>query len=173
MTKALVVIDVQKAMFADPALPPYEGEAVVARIRKLIERAREAGVRVFFVQHQGEGDDPLQPGLPGFPFHDALAPRPDDDVTVKRRSSAFHDTDLDAKLRQADVDHLVVTGMQSEFCVDSAVRGAVERGYAVTLVADAHSTFDSRVAKAAVIVAIQNDTLRGFGTVKKAEEVLF
>ena len=49
---------------------------------------------------------------------------------------------------QHGIDHLVVTGMQSEYCVDSAIRGAYERGYKVTLVSDAHSTFDSKAAKA-------------------------
>src|SRR6185437_10028955 len=89
-----------------------------------------------------------RPGLPGFPFHDAIAPAPGDDVTVKTKSSAFHGTDFDAKLKARGIDHLVVTGMQSEYCVDSAVRGAYERGYKVTLVSDAHSTGDTRVAKA-------------------------
>ena len=36
--KALVVIDVQKAMFAFPDFPPYDGEAVVQRIADLIAR---------------------------------------------------------------------------------------------------------------------------------------
>ncbi|HSC61563.1 MAG TPA: cysteine hydrolase family protein, partial [Rhizomicrobium sp.] len=116
MSKALVIIDVQKGMF-DPNYPPYDGEAVVDRIAGLIAQARQAGVPIFFVQHHGEGEHPFQPGKPGYPFHDKLAPQPDDDVTVKRKSSAFHGTDFDAKLKHAGVDHLIVTGMQSEYCV--------------------------------------------------------
>ncbi|MDR3514134.1 MAG: hypothetical protein P4L73_21060 [Caulobacteraceae bacterium] len=55
-----------------------------------------------------------------------------------------------------------------------AVRGAVERGYVVTLVSDAHSTFDSRVARARDIIAIQNDTPSGsFATVVPAADVEF
>jgi nicotinamidase-related amidase len=173
MSKALVIIDVQKGMF-DPHYPPYDGEAVVDRIARLIERARQAGVAVFFVQHHGEGEHPFQPGKPGYPFHEKLTPQPGDDITVKRKSSAFHDTDFDEKLKRAGVDHLIVTGMQSEYCVTSAIRGGYERGYEITLVSDAHSTGDTKVAKGENIVAIINDTTRGsFGKVILAAEVDF
>jgi nicotinamidase-related amidase len=174
MTKALVVIDVQKGMFADPDAPPFEGEAVVARIAGLIEKAHGQGTKVFFVQHDGGEQHPFHPGKPGFPFHENLTPRPGDDVTVKTRSSAFHGTDFDAKLKRAGIDHLIVTGMQSEYCVDSVIRGAVERGYQVTFVSDGHSTFDSKFAKAKDIIAIQNDTMNGsFATLARAADIEF
>jgi len=173
MTKALVIIDVQKGMF-DPNCPPYDGEAVVDRIAALIAKARAARAPVFFVQHHGAGDHPFQPRKPGFPFHDKLTPQPADDVTVKHRSSAFHGTDFDAKLKRAGIDHLVITGMQSEYCVTSAIRGAYERDYRITLVSDAHSTGDTKVAKGGHIVAIVNDTTRGsFGDVIAAAEIAF
>jgi len=64
--------------------------------------------------------------------------------------------------------------MQSEYCVNSAVRGAYERGYKITLVSDAHSTFDSRSAKGETLVAIQNEVTKdSFGEVKTAAEVTF
>jgi nicotinamidase-related amidase len=158
----------------DPNFPPYDGESVVDRIAALIGKARAAGVPIFFVQHHGEGDHPFQPGKPGYPFHDKLTPQPGDDVTVKHKSSAFHGTNFDAKLKQADVDHLVITGMQSEYCVTSAIRSAYERGYAITLVSDAHSTGDTKIATGKDIVAIINDTTRGsFGDVVPAAEISF
>jgi nicotinamidase-related amidase len=175
MSKALVIIDVQKGMWS-PGFAPYDGDGVVARIAALIAKARAASVPVLYVQHHGkdEPNHPFKPGLPGYPFHDAIAPQPGDDVTVKTRSSAFHGTDFDAKLKKAGIDHLVITGMQSEYCVDSAVRGAYERGYKVTLVGDAHSTGDTRVAKAKDIIAIQNDTLGGdFAAVRPAADIVF
>ncbi|MBS0275251.1 MAG: cysteine hydrolase [Proteobacteria bacterium] len=173
MSKALVVIDVQKGMF-DQNFPPHDGEAVVDRIAGLIAQARQSGARIFFVQHHGYGDHPFQPGKPGYLFHDKLTPQPGDDVIVKRKSSAFHDTDFDAKLKRAGVDHLIVTGMQSEYCVTSAIRSAYERGYGVTLVSDAHSTGDTRIARGRDIVAIINDTTQGsFGNVAPAAEIDF
>jgi nicotinamidase-related amidase len=173
MSKALVIIDVQKGMF-DPKYPPYDGEAVVDRIAALIDKARRAGAPVLFVQHHGGGDHPFQPGKPDYPFHDKLTPRPDDDVTVKHKSSAFHETDFDTKLKRAGVDHLVITGMQSEYCVTSAVRSAYERGYRITLASDAHSTADTQIATGKDIVAIVNDTTKGsFADVIPAAEIVF
>jgi nicotinamidase-related amidase len=172
--KALVVIDVQKGMFLDPRYRPHDGDGVVARIAGLSARARRHGSPIYFVQHNGGADHPLHPGAPGFPFHETLTPQPTDDVTEKSRSSAFHGTDFDAKLKRADIDHLIVTGMQSEYCVDSAIRGAVERGYKVTFVSDAHSTFDTRVASAEDIIAIQNDIMADdFAHVVAAADVSF
>jgi nicotinamidase-related amidase len=172
--KALVVIDVQNAMWENSGSTPYEGEEVVDRIAALIAHARQAGVPVMYVQHHDLEDSGFQPGKPGFPFHDKLTPLATDDVTVKHRGSAFNNTDFDAKLKRAGVDQLIIAGMQSEYCVDSAVRGAVERGYQVTLVADGHSTFDTRFAKAKTIIDIQNDTLSGsYAKVIPAAEVVF
>lgn len=174
MSSALVIIDVQKGMWENPDYPPYDGDGVLARIAALIVKARASKTPIMYVQHHGAGNHPFQPGKPGFPFHDKIAPQAGDDVTVKNNSSAFHDTDLDAKLKRAGIDHLVVTGMQSEYCVDSAIRGAHERGYHVTLVSDAHSTGDTSVAKAETIVAIQNNTMAGdFAKVIPAAEVEF
>ena len=173
MRTALVIIDVQKGMWSD-GFAPHDDAGVLDRIAGLIAKARASGTPVLYVQHHGAGDHPFQPGKPGFPFHDAIAPQPGDDVTVKHRSSAFHGTDFDAKLKAAGIDHLVVTGMQSEYCVDSAVRGAYERGYKVTLVSDAHSTGNTPIATAKDIIAIQNDTMAGdFAEVKPAAEVNF
>ena len=174
MTKALVVIDVQKAMFQIPEFVPLDGEAVVDRIAALIATARKAGTPVFFVQHDGGPNDPFHPGKPGFPFHDKLTPRAADDVTVKYRGSAFNGTGFDAKLKKAGINTLVICGMQSEYCVDSAVRGAVERGYKVILVADGHSTFDTNVLTAADIIAHENETLGGsYAQLVPAAEVVF
>jgi nicotinamidase-related amidase len=174
MSKALVVIDVQKAMFENPHFQPFDGEIVVDRIAGLIAKARAQNAPVFFVQHDGGPDDSFGAGKPGFPFHDKLTPQPGDDVTVKTKSSAFHGTDLDAKFKRAGIDQLVITGMQSEYCVTSAIRGAYERGYTLTLASDAHSTFDTKFAKARDIVAIINDTSSGsFATLVKAEDVDF
>jgi nicotinamidase-related amidase len=167
-----VVIDVQKAMFENPDNPPFDGEAVVDRIAGLIAKARASGTPVFYVQHDGGAGDAFGRGQPGFAYHDKLAPQPGDDVTVKTRSSAFHDTDFDAKLKRAGVDELVITGLQSEYCVTSAIRGAHERGYRLTLVSDAHSTFDTKLAAGRTIVGIINDTTRGsFAKVVPSAEI--
>ncbi|HJW40629.1 MAG TPA: isochorismatase family protein, partial [Rhizomicrobium sp.] len=75
MGKALVIIDVQKGMWAFPDFPPHDGDGVLQRIAALIDKARAAGAPVMYVQHNGvdEPNHPFRPGLPGYPFHDAIA----------------------------------------------------------------------------------------------------
>lgn len=171
--RALVIIDVQKGMFGSAAGEPHEGEAVVARIAGLLAAARASGTPVFFVQHSGPGG-PLDPDGPGFAIVDALAPLPGESVTVKTQCNSFQDTTFETTLRDAGITHLIVTGMQSEFCFDTAVRAAFERGFKVTIVEDGHSTVDTPALSAADIIAHHNQTLgSGFGWRRKAADIAF
>lgn len=169
---ALMVIDVQQGMFG--ATGPFDGRAVVARIADLIARARAASIPVFYVQHDGGPGDEVDKDGPGFPFHPAVAPQAGDHVTVKRRSSGFYQTDLDDRLKAAGIDELVICGMQTEYCVDATVRSAFERGYRVTIAADAHTTFDSELLPAATIIAHTQHIWNGrFAQLKPAADIGF
>src|ERR1700739_1140947 len=99
-----MIIDVQQAMFTFPAL--HEGKQTVARIAGLLARARATNTPVFFVQHDGGADDAFAAGTPGFQICTEIAPRAGESVTVKKHRSAFKETDLDQKLKRADIDHL-------------------------------------------------------------------
>lgn len=155
MPSALVIVDVQQGMFSLPQ-QPWCGDEIVARIAGLLKRARAEGVAVFHVQHDGGPRHSLAKGTPGFRPHPDLAPLPGEAVIEKRQSSAFHGTDLDSRLRRAGIDRLVIAGMQSEMCVDSTCRAALAHGYRMTLVNDAHTTWDTLVLSASKIVAHHN-----------------
>lgn len=170
--QALLIIDVQRGMFGTAA--PYHGAQVVSRIAKLIARARTARVPVFYVQHDGGPGDAFDKNGPGFDVCSEVAPAPNDSITVKRKNSAFYQTDLDEKLKAAGVDALVVCGMQTEYCVDATVRSAFERGYRVTIAADAHTTFDSDILPAATIIAHTQHIWNGrYGRLKASDEIVF
>lgn len=173
MNNALLVIDVQLGMLAIPETQPHDGQAVIARIGGLMERARRTGTPIFFVQHDGGAGHQLAAGSRGFLFVPELKPRPDDDVTVKRECNAFRATDLEAKLRKAGIRHLVICGMQTEYCIDTAVHAAFDRNFTVTLVSDAHTTVDTPVLKAKDIIAHHNQTLDTFATVAPAADIRF
>lgn len=172
MSTALVIIDMQQGMFTD-AVEPYRGGEVLERIGELLERARLSNVPVFHVQHDGGAGDILGKGSTGWPHHPAVAPKGGEIVIEKRHSSAFHDTDFHTLLTRAGVDRLVIAGMQTEFCVDSACRAAAALGYQVVLASDAHTTFDTRVLPAELIVAHHNKTLGGAFELLPAEELRF
>lgn len=160
MSTALVIIDMQQGMFTD-VVAPYRGEEVLQRCADLLERARAARIPVFHVQHDGGPGDILGKGSPGWPHHRAVAPKPGEPVVEKRHISAFHDTDFHDRLKKAGINRLVIAGMQTEMCVDSACRAAAALGYRVVLASDAHTTFDTDVLPAERIVAHHNKTLDG------------
>ena len=157
---ALVVIDMQTILF-DPE--PAEAEAVVARVNALAARARLAGVPVVWVQHETATGD-LVADTPGWQLHPGLVTESSDLSVRKTMSDAFLRTPLHELLTARDVRHVTVCGYSSEFCVDSSVRGAASRGYAVTLAADAHTSHDKPHATGLQIRLHENETLRNISS---------
>ena len=74
---------------------------------------------------------------------DAIAPGDDEIVIPKTASSVFNSTNLDYVLRNLGVAQLVIAGLITDQCVESAVRDACDTGYLVTLVADACTTYSA------------------------------
>jgi ureidoacrylate peracid hydrolase len=60
----------------------------------------------------------------------------DDLIVYKKRYSGFYETDLDARLKQTGIKHLIVTGCTTTICVESTVRDAMFRDYLCVLPAD-------------------------------------
>jgi nicotinamidase-related amidase len=154
---ALLLIDIQQAMFG-PEFVCREPERLLGNVADLLARAREAGTPVLHVQH-GEQNGPFAQGSAGWRIHPAAAPREDEPVIGKLSCSAFYKTDLDERLGVAGVGRLVIAGLQTEFCVDTACRVAQSLGYAVTLVSDGHSTFDNPILSAGKIIEHHNRAL--------------
>ncbi len=71
---------------------------------------------------------------------DAIAPLADEMVFPKTSSSVFISTKLDYVLRNLGVRSLIIAGVLTDQCIDSAVRDACDLGYLVTTVADACAT---------------------------------
>lgn len=162
MTSALLIIDVQTLLCVGQ-WAVHDAEAVVQNINAVSERARAAGLPVVVVQHE-EAEGPMLYDAPGWQLAPALQVSATDLRLRKTGSDAFHQTDLHALLQARGVDHLIVCGMQTDFCVDSTVRRALALGYSVTLVSDAHSTLDNGVICAAQIIAHHNLTLSQLGS---------
>lgn len=72
---------------------------------------------------------------------DELAPEGGDLVVGKFGYGAFHDTELEARLRAMGAQSLFVTGTVTQICVEETAREAFHRGFATTLVSDAVSSF--------------------------------
>jgi nicotinamidase-related amidase len=132
---ALMVIDVQKGV-VDHA---HQRDAVVSNIATLVDRAREGGVPIVWVQHSHDG---MPAGSDSWQYVPELAPRDCEPLVHKTFGDAFEDTDLEQVLGAAGIGRLLVTGAQTDECIRSTIHGGLVRGYDVTLVGDAHTTED-------------------------------
>ena len=175
---AVLVIDVQTGLFSAKP-PPLEAEAVIARINEVAAKARQAGVPAIFIQHDGGADDEdLAPFTAGWKLHPDLQVRPGDVVIRKTTCDAFYGTSLEAELRSRGITTLLLMGFATDFCVDSTLRSAASKDFAVIVVADAHTTADNPVLKADLVRQHHNwawaNTITNRGvTVLKASEVSF
>jgi nicotinamidase-related amidase len=170
-----VVIDMQLGMFETPGVPPVpDGERLLGNIEGLIERAREAGTAVVHVRHAGGPGHPLERGTRGWSIHPRVAPTDGEPVVDKETPDSFLRTTLRDELEAREIGHLLLAGMQTEYCVDTTCRRAFGLGYEVTLAADAHGTWDDGTLTAAQIVAHHNEVMgNGFAEVVPSAEISF
>lgn len=156
---AVIVVDMQNDfVHPDGALRVEAATQTLAPIQRLLDRAREAGVRVVYTQDTHFAGDPewniwpphCRHGAWGWQIVDELAPRPDDLVVTKSRYDAFYDTSLDHYLSRVwKVQHLVIVGTVTSICVLHTAASAGLRWYHVVVPADgvsALTTFDQAAA---------------------------
>ena len=129
----LMVVDVQVGVMREA----WEAPRVIANVARAVERARTQGVPVLWVQHAGEG---LQHGSPEWQWVPELVPAAGEALIHKHFNSSFEETTLDAELAHLGATHIVLAGAASNWCIRATAYGALERGYDLTLVQDAHST---------------------------------
>jgi nicotinamidase-related amidase len=152
---------------------------VATRLGRLKQAAETSGVPVILVQHDGDPGHRLETGSGGWQFRREVAPAGETIVVHKQSCDAFHDTNLGDRLKQLGIDHLVIGGCMTQFCVDTTTRRAVSEGFDVTLVQDGHATADFGTLSADQIVDHHNALLSGFDAgsksvgLKSAQEIDF
>ena len=138
-------------------------------LRTLDGVVRAAGIPVFIVPHRrwepGDYEDWDHPnptqrivmqrrsfarGEWGGEWHPDLAPR-DGDTIVQEHwgQSGFANTDLDFRLKQKGITHVIIVGLLANTCIESTGRFAMELGYHVTLVRDATAALKPEMMHAA------------------------
>lgn len=174
MPTAVVIIDVQNAILKGTVVSDRldiletKLDEAAARLGTIQKSARSHDIPLIIVQHDepvGSGD-PLTIGTKGWEIHPAVAPLDTDIVVHKQSCDSFHATELDQLLRSRGIDHLIIGGCMTQYCVDTTVRRATSMGYQVTLVSDGHMTSDMGALTYDQIIAYHNQILDGFGAGK-------
>lgn len=157
--KALLVIDVQNDVVEDA----HRRDEVIRNINSLVAKARDAETPVIWVQHS---DDYMEIGSDAWQIVADLQPMTNEPLIRKKFRSSFEETVLDETLSKLGVGHLVISGAQTDNCVRHTSHAALERGYDVTLVEDAHTTsdgqWDSGPLLASTIIDEMNRSFRDY-----------
>jgi len=170
---ALLFIDVQNfsahpqgAEFKDLGVDEFEGkygwffeqlgDSVIPNMQRLQSACRDAEIEVMYTTieslTQDGRDRSLDYKITGFNVPkgswdgkviDQIAPRQDEIVLPKSSSSVFISTNIDYLLRNLGVRQLVISGLITDQCVESAIRDACDLGYLVTQVTDACLTYSA------------------------------
>jgi nicotinamidase-related amidase len=130
---ALIVVDVQVGVVKSA----WEAPRVVKNVARAVERARGSGVPVIWVQHS---DDDLRYASPEWQWAPELVPAVGEPLIHKHFNSSFEQTTLEQELAKLGVSHITLAGAATNWCIRATAYGALERGYDLTLVKDAHTT---------------------------------
>lgn len=141
----LIVIDTQKGIMKSDV---YAFDALVSNIKELIESARVNNIEVIYVRHQDKDGGELVKGSDAFEIYEPFAPMIGEKIFDKKVNSAFKKSGLLDYLKGIKERELIVTGLQSEYCIDASVKCGFEHGFQIIVPAFANSTVDNEYMSA-------------------------
>jgi nicotinamidase-related amidase len=154
---ALLVYDMQVGIIRQMK----NGPEIVARVKLVLEAARAAGLRVFFMRHmslpnEAAGVFQLRMAMawqrvstvadvkpwflrdsPGFQLVPQLNPRASEVIFDKITLSAFEGTPLDIALRDCGINSFIIVGVATEIGIEPTIRHGADLGYIPIVVRDA------------------------------------
>ncbi len=163
---ALLVIDVQNGFVSEGGSYDLLGmnvsnyQKVVPKIKELIDLCRQFKIPIFYTQavREASGIDLLTKTHRILPVSreerikkrpicvrgtwdskilEEIKPSAKDHIIIKRRDSAFQDTETEVWLRSIGIDTLIFCGIDTSICVETSLRDGFNRGYDVILISDA------------------------------------
>ncbi|MGE7119126.1 isochorismatase family protein [Peribacillus sp. NPDC046944] len=168
---ALLIIDLQIGSFLKEKLI-YKGDELLNNIQFLISKARIEQIPIFFTKHNGKAGTLNQKGNRGWEVHPSIPLFKEDVIIEKDFPDSFQQTDLQQQLVNKKISRIIITGIQSEVCVDATCRRAYSLGYEVILAEDGHSTYDSNILNASQIINHHNDIhAQWFANVQKTKDI--
>ncbi|ACA18254.1 isochorismatase hydrolase [Methylobacterium sp. 4-46] len=151
---ALLLIDLQET-YRNGVMRLEGAEPAIREAAALLARARDTGIPVFHVRHDAGPGSPYDVSAPIGQISPEVAPQGDEAVITKTYPSSFVGTDLEKRLRAANVQDVIVAGFMTHMCVNSTVRSAFSLGFRPTVVASATATRDLPAPDGSVVPASQ------------------
>jgi len=185
---ALLIVDLQKGEYNEQqrqAGPEHAWlhnrirDVVIPNGQRLIAASRAAGLEIIYtviecltLDGRDRGLDYKISGLfvprgsADAEVIDELRPHENDIIIAKTSSSLFNSTNFDYVLRNLGVEYVVVMGVVTDQCVETAVRDGCDRGFLMTLVTDACATYSEQRHAESLI------GIKGYCRVRTTDELI-
>jgi nicotinamidase-related amidase len=140
MKRALLVIDVQNEYFTG-MLPITHPVGHLETILKVMDAAADKVPTIVIQHHCPEPELPFfKRGSDAWQLHAEVSQRPYDLLVEKTLPGSFTGTDLEAWLKERDIDTVTIAGYMTHMCCDTTARQAVHLGFSAEFLQDATGT---------------------------------
>jgi nicotinamidase-related amidase len=151
---ALLIVDIQNFYFPGEGPGLVNAEQASLAAKEILQIFREKKQLVVHVCHKSSK---------GMEIHNNVKPLPEEKVITKEEVNSFLGTDLLAYLRSNNIDRLVIIGMQTQMCLEAAVRAAHDYGFECVVIQEACATKDLTFGgKVATAEDVQTSTFATF-----------
>jgi len=138
---ALLIVDIQQFYFPGEGPGLVHAEEASLAAKEVLQICRDQKQLVVHVRHQSKN---------GFEIHPNVAPLANEKVITKTEVNSFNKTDLLDYLKDNNIGRLVIIGMQTQMCLEGAVRAAHDFGFECIVVQDACATRDLKLGEKTV-----------------------
>jgi ureidoacrylate peracid hydrolase len=144
-------------VFYTQAVRESSGIDLLTRTHRILPKAREERIKKRPICVRGTWDAKIV---------DGIKPTNKDHIVIKRRDSAFQDTETEVWLNSLQVNTLIFCGIDTSICVETSLRDGFNRGYDVILISDATASTNFRHYKTTI-----EHVKEYYGLVMKAREM--
>ena len=130
---ALLIVDIQNFYFPGDGPGLVNAEQASLNAKEILEIFREKNQLVVHVRHKSNK---------GFEIHKNVEPIANEKVITKEAVNSFQGTDLLEYLKGNNISRLVIIGMQTQMCVEAAIRAGHDFGFECIVIHDACATRD-------------------------------
>jgi ureidoacrylate peracid hydrolase len=117
-------------IFYTEAVREASGIDLLLNVHRILPRTREERLKIpICVRGTWDAD-----------IIDEIKPNENDHIIIKRRDSAFQDTELRVWRQSVGINTLIFCGVDTSICVETSLRDGFNLGYDVILISDATSS---------------------------------
>ncbi|OFY62819.1 MAG: hypothetical protein A2Y71_07965 [Bacteroidetes bacterium RBG_13_42_15] len=164
----MLIVDIQNFYFPGDGPGLVNAEQASLTAKEILQVFRDKKLLVVHVRHKS---------LKGSEIHKNVEPLPNEKVIMKEEVNSFHRTDLLEYLKVNNITRLVIIGMQTQMCLEAAVRAAHDHGFECIVIQEACATrdlrFGGKVVKAEDVQASTLATISDGGYGKVIEMSVF